>query len=326
MGNARVRSWSFSRQEAFNRCKRSFFYQYFWYGEPDADILWALRRVQTMPMFVGDLAHEMISLGLRQFMSSGIEAKDLNAIASDIFNRGMKSSLSAAVSTRSGRKPMGKGAILSHHLDTGERSAVDDVGLATTIGYLEEFQRSEAWKFLRKTYRQSWLPITTSSDDLPHFTASTKEGFRKAIGLRIYTPFDLALSVGGDFILVDWKTGSKSDAAQIKVRRQLASYCLWALSNDKLRRTLRVQPFFLQPEERWDPTPVTNSELDEVIYNVEAHDYAERMLITPRADKYGTIVSYDANKEDFPTSPSKAICAGCRFRTVCEDGKKALAV
>ena len=324
MGNSRVRSWSFSRQRLFKSCKRAFFFQYFWDGEPEADVLWTLRRVKTMPLFIGEMTHEMVSLALRQFVSSQTVAKDLCTTASEMFERRMKSSLDAAVAMRGGRRPHGTGTILAHHLDTGRRSAIEESGLDSLKEYLLEFQRSEAWTFLQQTHTQNWLPITTSSDNLPHFVASDKIRFKRSIGLRIYTPYDLALSAGGDFILIDWKTGAKTDEARAQVRKQLASYCLWALDTNKLRRTLRVQPFFLLPGERWDPTPVTNDELYAVIDEIEEHDVAELELLHARSDAHGAVVSYDAKREDFPPTPKAGVCVGCRFRTGCDEGKKAV--
>ena len=326
MGSARNRSWSFSRQNLFQRCPRAFLFQYFPWGEPEQDLLWFLKRVKTVPLLVGELVHDSISLALRQLKETHFAAKGLHVMANIQYEAKLKSSLRVAEIVRRGCKAPGKGTVLSHHLSDGKRSSIEEAGRETLEESLRAFEASEAWRFLQTTYPQNWLPIATDSDDKPHIIASQGLGFRQSIGLRVYTPYDLALSTGGDFIIVDWKTGKRTESALEQVRKQTASYCLWALDRKYARRTLRVQPFFLVPGEQWDPKVVANAQLDEVVAGIEQHDAAELELL--RAESYadGTVKQYVANREDFPAKPMVGVCSGCKFLTVCQEGKKAVAV
>jgi hypothetical protein len=324
MGNTPYRSWSYSRQRQFQTCKRAFFYQYYWKGEPNQDVLWELRRIKTIPLVVGDLVHEAISLALRQWMQSHVEAKDLFGGAARRYEGMLRASMSTAKVIRQGRRPPGKGPILAHHLLTGERCAVEEAGLETLRDYLAAFEASEAWQFLRhkKTYTQLWEPIATATDDPQHFDATAALGFSRAVGLRIYTAFDLALEHRGEFILVDWKAAAKTEAALAQTRKQLVSYCFWARSRKKPRNTLRIQPYFLRLGELWAPSYPTDTEFFDVVRDIEDHVTAEMQLVSVKANEDGEPIDYIADAEDFPPSPRQSICATCKFLTVCEEGKK----
>jgi hypothetical protein len=327
VGNTRHRSWSFSRQRLFQTCKRAFFFQYYWKSEPNQDVLWELRRVKTIPLLVGDLVHESISLALRQWVHSHVEAKNLFSVANTQYESAMKASLRSAVAMRNGKRPPGKWPILAHHLNTGERSAIEEIGLETLRDYLAIFEASDAWAFLmrKKTHIQLWEPITTNSDTKPSFVATAALGFGMAAGLRIYTPFDLALANQGHFILVDWKAGKKTDQALAQVRKQLTSYCLWALDQKKARRMdLRVQPYFLQDGEKWAPSTVSREEFFDVVHEIEDHLTAEMQLVTVNANADGEPIGFAARVEDFPPAPRESICATCKFLTACEEGRRAV--
>jgi hypothetical protein len=326
VGNTPFRSWSFSRPRLFQTCKRAFFYQYYWKGEPNQDVLWELRRVTTVPMLIGDIVHESISVALRQWVGTRVQAKNLFDGASKQYDDRLKASLHAATAMRRGCRPPGKGPILAHHLLTGEHSAIEEAGRQTLGDYLSAFESSEAWQFLRnkKTYTQLWQPITTSSDDMPHFVATAELGFSRAIGVRVYTPYDLALEISGQFILVDWKAAVKSEQALGQARRQLVSYCLWARSRNKPRTWLRVQPYFLQPAEKWAPSDVTDLEFFDVIHEIEDHVVAEMQLVGVTTNEDGEVIDYVGRTEDFPPSPRQSVCATCKFLTVCVEGKKAV--
>jgi len=203
-------------------CSKAVLFQYFPWGEPDENILWFLRRVKTVPLFVGELVHETISQALRQLKTTHNPAKDLHVIANVQYEARLKSSLRVAEAARAGIKPPGRGTVLAHHLNDGKRSSIEEAGRETLEESLRTFEDSDAWRLLQTTYAQNWLPIATNSDDKPHFIASEILGFRQSIGLRIYAPYDLALWTDGLFVIVDWKTGKKPDIAQTQVRRQLA--------------------------------------------------------------------------------------------------------
>jgi hypothetical protein len=327
MGSTRFRSWSYSRQRLFKTCKRAFFYQYYWKGEPNQDVLWELRRVKSIPLLVGDLAHEAIAVALRQWVQSHVQAKNLFDIAGKQYEQTMRASLRAALAMRAGRRPPGKWPILQHHLELGKRSDCEEIGLETLRDHLVAFETSEAWQFLRdkKTYTQLWEPITSSSDDKPSFVAMPTLGFERAAGVRIYTAFDLALTYRSEFVIVDWKAARKSDEAVAQVRKQLTSYCLWALAGKKATRaSLRIQPYFLQSGEKWSPVPVWKEDFFNVVRDIEDHVGAEMSLVRVCTDENGEGIEYIAEAEDFPAEPRQGVCASCKFLTACKEGKAVL--
>jgi len=70
---------------------------------------------------------------------------------------------------------------------------------------------------------------------------------------------------------------------------------------------------------------VTNDELHEVVRDIENHNASELALLQAETNKDGTVKQYVARKEDFQPKPRRGVCSGCKFLTICREGKEAVA-
>jgi hypothetical protein len=153
------------------------------------------------------------------------------------------------------------------------------------------------------------------------FLADTKLGFRKSVGLRIYSAYDLALKYDGLTYLIDWKTGIKSGGALLSARRQLAVYGMWAMSRGVQLEKIRVQAFWLQDDEPWEPVLLDSEDVRCAVDQIEEQDAAERAATKPIVNFDGEIVRYGADREAFPTRPEPRRCSWCPYQAICSDAR-----
>ncbi len=234
----------------------------------------------------------------------------------------LRISLRMAKTVRHGRKPPPEGACLFHHLYGAEDVESEQRGRSTVERCLTMFETSSALEFLKTTDTGLWERVLTNTDNIPSFDAGWDLGFDSAGGLRIYAAYDLALTDEGDYILIDWKTGSKSGKSILSSRRQLAAYGLWAMSNGKSIEQIKVQAYYLNEGEAWDPQPLNAADVANAIVQIEEHDTVERSATTPIPDRFGSIVKYEADRNDFPAQPDVVKCRFCAYRSICAAGRE----
>lgn len=80
-----------------------------------------------------------------------------------------------------------------------------------------------------------------------------------------------------------------------------------ALSRGQPRAWLRVQPYFLQPAEKWAPSPVTDVEFFDFVHEIEDRVVAEMQLVVAKIDEDGKVIDCIARAEDFPPSPPQSV-------------------
>lgn len=301
-------------------CPRQFFYQYFPHGEENDTALGFLKNATTLPLLVGTLTHDAIGMALRLFKARGRVKTDLKAPALTLFDDAIAASAKTAEVVRQGRSVRIGQRVLLHHLEDGPHELRETIARERLAAYLEAFESSSAWEILRASDRSRWEDVLAATDPKQFVDASPPLGFKKGFDLRIYTPFDAAFRSKGEFVIVDWKTGEKTGKSICEARRQTASYALWALSRGIRLERILLQPFWLQQDESWDPQPITAEEIEDVRGGIVEHDKAERRLLRQIVDSRGQ-VTFHARIEDFPTKSGSA-CAGCRYRSVCTEGKE----
>jgi hypothetical protein len=318
MGTAYNRSWSFSRQSIYKRCPRAFFYEYFPWGEPNQNEIVINKRITTLPLLIGQVAHRTIAMALRQFKRNAFVYPDLTKPALIDFNARVKQSERIYPFVKRGNEPPNKQVVLQHHINTGPSQYLEDCARTALVGYIRAFEESEAFEVLRFSDRDKWEYVNSDSDTKRTVEASRALGFKRAFGLQLYTDFDLAFRYRGDFIIVDWKTGKKTEATEAAARKQTIGYSLWARELGIQPEVIRIQPFWLANGESWNPQPFEESELDAVRSEIEEQDAVERSLIRKQLNDKGREVHL-ANIEDFPAQPSWT-CKNCKFRSICPEG------
>jgi len=326
LGSARHRSWSHSRQETYDRCPRSLYFQYFPWGDPDQNLARFLRRAVTPERLAGTIIHDMVVLGLRTLVRRQTYPLGLAANGIAKYDEAIRDSLRIAKIVKKGTRPPDEGVCLFHHLYGVEDVAGESRGREIVECCLTAFETSSALEFLKTTNFDRWERILTDTDNIPSFIATADLGFEGAAGLRVYAAYDLAFRHGDDFILIDWKTGSKSGRSLLAARRQLAVYGLWAMSRGIPLDRIKVQVYWLQDGEQWDPQPLNAEDVANALRQIEEHDTVEREATTPIPDRNGEIVKYEADRDAFPAQPDVVKCGWCPYRAICDEGRAALSL
>ena len=322
MGTSRFRSWSFSREKTFRECPRRFFFEYFPYGEPDANVLGVMKKATCLSMLVGTITHDLIANALRLFKATGKVRPGMHRQGVALFDDALTASAKAAPRVNQGLAvPIGT-QVLLHHLEKGSFEMRETLARESLVTYLDAFEASVAWDWLRSTERRDWQQVKAATDRKESIIASSKLGFQSSIGLRIYTPYDLALKVSDDFLIIDWKTGEKSSRAMASAKRQTAIYALRALDKDFPLENIKLAPYWLKADRQVETRTVEADEIADVIRGIEEHDMTERALLTERKDGEGK-VEFCASKEDFQPKVGRH-CADCKYRKLCPEGSRSV--
>ncbi|HEY3782563.1 MAG TPA: PD-(D/E)XK nuclease family protein [Fimbriimonadaceae bacterium] len=324
MGSSRYFNWSHSRQELYERCPRAMFYEYYPWGEtaPHEDILALFKRSTSVPLLTGTIVHDFISIALRNFKTTGGEIEDLIPAALRRYNQIVKRSLDVATLVRKGLKPHGNAVMFMHHYEDGHpREELEEFGRTLIRDSLAQFQTSATWKAIKKTEPRRWESINTTSDQQPYFEATAAMGFKAAVGVRIYTAFDLAVRDDDDnIIIIDWKTGMRTIKSLATARRQLSAYALWAISKGRPLSKVKVHVAFLKPGQRWSPKSVSEDQIQEALARIDTQVGREKSVILEEKDETRK-KAYFANAKEFPARPGLRVCGNCKYRHVCSAGK-----
>lgn len=332
MGYSRSLSWSHTRQQVHNFCRRSFYLEYFPWGEPSIDQIRFLDRIQTPELLAGCVVHDAISMALRQYRRIHVIPATLADRALDWYWQGVRESEHAAKRLRSGKRPHDRGCVLDHHVYDEPEDGRIEKGSETISRCLENFFASEVWKRISKTKRvqfrerQGWIPVHSSLNEPRYVTAKTRIGLGQVEGLQIYTAFDFACYIERQLHIFDWKTGQRNPKTEAATKTQLATYALWGLNEGLEVADIRGHAVWLDQEPPlWNPLELTPQDIDERRAAIIRQARFERSLVTikpgpKRGPDQGDY--YVVKRSDFPKARSLRVCARCKFRAVCHKGSQ----
>ncbi|MBI1333797.1 MAG: hypothetical protein GC165_13065 [Armatimonadetes bacterium] len=322
MGTARNVSWSCSRQALLKRCPRAFAYNYYPWGEERQNTYIFLKNARTIPLLVGDIIHSFIAVTLHQYKKNGVLGPNPKEYAIQRFDTALSDSLALARKVKDGKNP-GAGSVLMHHFNSGPSEELENAGRKAVSDGLDAFYQSPALQFLQTTDRKEWLDVNNSNSAVPYVDASAKLGLSECNGLRIYTPYDLALRHEGEFFFIDWKTGKFSASSYQSCRKQLTAYSLYALNSNIALESVRTVPYFLHSRPAWVAHEVNSNELDQIRTEIVNHHGQEMNMVHKMQDEHGSNVFF-ADFEDFQPKPVPHNCRLCSFLPICKAGKDVL--
>ena len=326
MGVSKHRSWSHSRQRAYDECPRRWFWEYFAWDEPEEEQARFLKRLQTVPQLAGTHVHDAIEIALRQYRFAGVWPSGLAERALSTYWEDVAQSARVARAVHEDRSPDRVGALLDAHLYGVATAEALQKGADGVRKCVENLEASGALCFLLGTRTKDWKHISTRIHAPTFVEVSPRLEMPSAMGLRLYTAFDLALEHEGVLYILDWKTGRSGAASAIAARAQLAAYALWGMASGVEAGRIHTQAVWLgdgPPE--WEPTPVSPAELADLRESVQRQDALEKALLTtePVRQKSGagfrTVDQYRAHRDAFPPAPSDRACGGCKFFTMCAE-------
>jgi len=211
-------SWSKSRAEKFDDCRRAYFFTYYgswggWEapaGSPTRE-LYVLKKLSSRWQWAGSLVHDALKKALLRAKATG-ELPPVEKLLEQTRAKG-RAEWASSREKSYWREPSRIVGLVEH--EYGEPVADADwkaLYEAVVEGSLRAFYASEVLDEIRRTPRERWLTV----DELDSWLFE---------GTKIWVAVDFAYRDGdGRVHLLDWKTGKARDVDHV----QVGTYALYA--------------------------------------------------------------------------------------------------
>jgi hypothetical protein len=280
-------SWSASRHDSFQSCRRRYFYSY--YASLADPEIHRLKKLSALPMWAGSVVHETIENLLRSHDSMPSQTEQ-EAIVRSAVHSLMLSQWKESEAGSNGFR------LFEHEYAVPVEQEDKKIAVSIVMRSLRHFFASDTLRQAFAAGRERWLTI----EDLVSFEVS---------GTPVFLRMDLAYrSIDGKVVIVDWKTG-RNEGRFNEV--QLAGYALYATQQGWVQEPEEIETelaYLVIPRyvrRRVDRKKVEN-----------ARRFIEKSAGTMKAlliDAAGNL----ARLEDFPMIDRPRVCRRCNFRRLC---------
>ncbi|HUG54062.1 MAG TPA: PD-(D/E)XK nuclease family protein [Vicinamibacteria bacterium] len=280
-------SWSVSRHDTFNWCRRRYFYSY--YVAPDDPEVHRLKKLSALPLWAGSVVHETIEeiLKTRDVLPS--EAEQQAIVHAAVHGRLLsdwRDSEAASLRFR----------LFEHEYSTPVEPEDKKIVVGTVMRSLRNFFKSPVLQEALAVGRSQWLTV----EDLVSFDVE---------GVPVSLRMDLAFRDGqGRVVIVDWKTG-RGEGRFNEI--QLAGYALYAARQGWASRPEDIQTelaYLAVP--RYVRRSVDARKLDHARAFIEKSASRMKALLADPVLNLGRI-------EDFAMIDRPQACRRCNFRRLC---------
>ncbi len=304
-------SWSATRGNTFEDCRRAYFYQYYLANgraegaDPD-DVARAarLKRLSSLPLWVGSRVHDAIEGVLREARDGG--AADIEVAVERMVGQ-MRADYRASTNGGTGKWKDFSSMLRFHEheyaAETGRVLAPEDwtPRVESACAMLRAFP-AHGYVERARTLGPARVRALEELEDWP------------LDDVKVYVKIDFAYEDDdGTVHIVDWKTGQREHG---ETPIQMLGYALFAMKrwNVPIER-LRVKEVFLAKDDTDRPCTITADTLaaaeQRMRRSIEAMLEA---LHDPRRDV--------ARAERFEPTPSWR-CRSCNFLALCDEGRAA---
>jgi CRISPR/Cas system-associated exonuclease Cas4 (RecB family) len=286
-------SWSVSRHDSFQTCRRRYFYSYY-VSEQDPEVK-RLKKLSALPLWAGSVVHEVIEefLKARDTMPSPEEQEAL--VREAVHGRMLASWRESEAGTSPGEGTLGF-RLFEHEYQVTVDADDKKILVGTVMRSLRNFFKSSLLKEVLELGRERWLTV----EDLVSFTVD---------GVPVFLRMDLAYrDREGRVVIVDWKTGRGEGRFN---EMQLAGYALyaaeqgWVASADELQTELA---YLAVP--RYVRRSVNAKRLEHARAFIGKSAERMRALLLDPLLNLGRL-------EDFPMIERPSVCRRCNFRRLC---------
>ena len=295
-------SWSFSRHNSFETCKRKYYYSYYgsWGGweekaDPLTQKIYMLNKMTSLPMLAGTIVHDEVERTLK-LLRYGKKA-DIQRSKENVI-KNFKKAWSESKNKNWRDSPKWKVNLFEHYYN---QKLTDDKLLSIRdilINSIDGFFASDSYRFIQTMSDSQWLGI----EDLDSFELG---------GAKLWVKLDFAIRHGERVYIYDWKTGKEVKENEI----QLAIYALYATQKwDVDLNLIRLFDVYLNQQ-----LPVKVKPTDKLISSakifIENSIKDMKEILSDIENNDADIESFPAVSEDRETYP----CSYCNFQTVCYD-------
>ncbi|MBI1748041.1 MAG: PD-(D/E)XK nuclease family protein [Acidobacteria bacterium] len=292
-------SWSKSRSDKFNDCRRAYFYHYYgsWGGwDMAADVLarelYILKNLSGRQAWAGKVVHDTIAWVLSEYkVGTEIAFEAAVARAREVMITDYRNS-----NTKGYRQYPKSVGLFEHEYNINLARERWKDNYENVERCLKNFYNSAIFASIKSTPTERWLPI----EQLNQFAFE---------GTPVWVVIDFAMrDEDGNILIVDWKTGKNRKAAEMI---QLFCYGLFAnqcWGADIGKVVCRLE-YLAAPETstaRMDPA-------GENVVKTTLRKSIEDMRMLLRDPQLNM-----AMEDDFPKITNDRQCFWCNFRRVCK--------
>jgi hypothetical protein len=287
-----ILGWSISRYELFDKCKRQYFYNYypkFVPGVPFYKIA-RLRDMTSVPLEVGNVVHDVIEAFLWRLQKSD----------SDI----------------------DESRFFQFAQEKADEYFSKKTFLETYYGQAEEINRGDADKKISDCLKNfigspvyTWIFMKAITNKDNWMIEPPGMGETRLNGLKAYCKMDFLFPVDNEIHILDWKTGAKDT---YKHSRQLIGYAAAAGGNFGIPAGA-IFPKIIYLHPAFEEFEIPLAEQDFPAFHEKARVQTEEMQSFCADAQNNTPKPI----EEFPLTPSQAICRFCNFQELCFGKKNA---
>lgn len=297
-----VFSWSKSRAEEFEECRRKYFYaRYLSWGGWEANaprqvrLAYVLKNLKNRWAWKGETVHHVIETVMKALRAAKPVTEEA-ALAE--LTRKMREDYLSSKAKKYMQDPKRSVGLFEHEY---EKPVTDETWKKThdeAAACLSNFMRSPLYKELASDDKSQWLMI----EDLEEFDFN---------GAKIYVKLDFARRLAGGIEIIDWKTG-KEEKASAGV--QIGAYALYAMKKWNVPPSgIRAYLVYLtNPHPALQEQPLSEKLIrdTETFIAQSVGDMRELLLDAPR--------NIPKSREAFPFTENTRLCSNCSFYKICE--------
>jgi hypothetical protein len=292
-------SWSVSRHDTFQTCRRRYFFSY--YAAQDDLEIHRLKKLSALPMWAGSVVHETIEelLKTRDTMPSEAEQQAIvhAAVHGRLLSDWRQSEAGPAMEPGAeGERGTLHFRLFEHEYATPVDAEDKKIVVGTVMRSLRNFFKSPVLAEALAVGRSQWLTV----EDLVSFDVA---------GVPVFLRMDMAFrDAQGRVVIVDWKTG-RGEGRFSEV--QLAGYALYAARQGWVKNAEEIQTelaYLAIP--RYVRRSVDARKLDHARAFIEKSASRMKALLADPVLNLGRL-------EDFAMIDRPSVCRRCNFRRLC---------
>jgi len=296
-------SWSYSRYQMFERCKRQYYLNY--YGSRDVrkandalvTAVWWLKQVTSLKAWVGTVVHLAAAHAVKAYIEDEtLSADALIDFALKTFDSGIQAS------TRGSKTRTAGWVLLYEHLPYSDEQIPTKATKSRITQLIETFIKSEAYRFITSLDPLRIYEVDESFQSFAYNADTIGE-------IQVFAIPDVLVKDDSEHItIIDWKTG---DITREDLRVQAGMYQYYAHER------------YFVPE---DDITVFFSNLGGSGENVQAAgqsitliemDALMRESISSMVTLLDSTYHNSVRIENFPMTDDLAVCKSCGFNRAC---------
>lgn len=290
-------SWSYSRCNIFQECKRKYYYNYYSYwggwksdADPATRKTYVLKNMTNLKIFPGDVIHRVIKQVLRGLScGKAIELDLAKERARKMLNQGWKES-------RDGKwraDPKRRVNLFEHYYKLVVSDKQTERIKENVMQCLDNFYASEIFEDIKSSDPRSWLAF----QDMESFNLED---------IKVFAIPDFAFEHNEKTVLFDWKSGIRSSSHEMQMR------CYALLLERKWGRPLSKLDFNILYLRSGDVVKmeVTTEDVERMAKFIKSSFADMLKLLEDQSNNIARI-------NTFPMPDKSRRCEMCSFKELC---------